>query len=508
MNRKKGTLIILILLALNLSVNGITVAFLYLVVFPLIPQIGQFAEIALQTLDSVSYGSLFKQTANYLSFIVPSIFAIVYSFPLILRYFWKETPLTESLQKRVISAPLNFALIGATGWIIGLGSNLAGLAITEEELNSLDVATMILSVLSIALTTFIYIYYAMEFLIARFVISDFISDNKISHLRTPFSNSVHFKFLMLFIATAGTPIILLSALILPGLENSHRLSLYMILLFLVLFVSIDVYILMSSFFRKQLKQMEKATAALRNSDYSQVIPLVSADEFGYLSESINQMGQELKEKEALRETFGRVVDPGVRDHLMNLSADPEGEKREVTILFTDIRSFTGISEKNSPETVVKMLNLYLQKITDIIQSNNGSVNKFIGDAVMAVFNAPIENLAHRESAITSARQILEQMKTLNAELELENLPQIEIGIGVHTGEAIAGTVGSRRRMEYTVIGDAVNVASRLESTNKSTGTKVLISEDSIVSSDSSLKKVGRIKVRGRELPIRVYTIQV
>jgi len=174
-----------------------------------------------------------------------------------------------------------------------------------------------------------------------------------------------------------------------------------------------------------------------------------------------------------------------------------GERQEVTILFSDIRGFTTISEKNQPEKVVKMLNDYFNTATKIIQKNEGAVDKFIGDAIMALFNAPVKNTSHADNALKTAIQMQKEFKKQN----------INAGIGINTGDAIIGNIGSSKVMDYTAIGDAVNTASRIQALAK-TG--------EIIITDSTYNKLKLNKpktttrlvtVKGKEKPIKIHVIK-
>ena len=187
--------------------------------------------------------------------------------------------------------------------------------------------------------------------------------------------------------------------------------------------------------------------------------------------------------------------------------EPGGERRNVTILMADIRSFTGLCEHNDPEVVTGMLNRYFSAMSVPIFKHDGMIDKFIGDAIMAVFGAPQEKSNNADNAILAAQEMLAQLAVLNSEFAKEGLPQLEIGIGIHSGEAIAGNVGSISCMDYTVIGDTVNVAARIESQTKALGYKLLISQSTAEQSQlDSLNKVANVRLKGRDKTIDLYSL--
>ena len=212
----------------------------------------------------------------------------------------------------------------------------------------------------------------------------------------------------------------------------------------------------------------------------------------------------------LRATFGRYVSPQILEHIL---AHPEkvhlgGERRELTILFSDIRGFTSISEAASPEEVVEMLNEYLTRMVDILLAHGGTLDKFIGDAVMGFWNAPAPDEDHARHAVACAVAMIEDTARLREQWEREGKAAIRIGIGVNTGDAVAGNIGAERVFGYTVIGDAVNLASRLESKNKDYGTEIIVSESTLARMGEGFTTVylDEVKVKGKEKAVKIYQV--
>ena len=186
-----------------------------------------------------------------------------------------------------------------------------------------------------------------------------------------------------------------------------------------------------------------------------------------------------------------------------------GEKRNMTFLFSDIRGFTPISEKykGNPEGLTRLINRFLTRMTDVIIANGGTIDKFMGDCIMAFWNAPITNKNHATLAVKSAIEMQKELKILNKELKKEKLPAINIGIGINTGEALVGNMGSEQRFDYSVIGDDVNLASRLESSSKELGSTLVIGHNTKSKTKGfKYKSLGEIKVKGKSEKIKVYTI--
>ena len=188
-----------------------------------------------------------------------------------------------------------------------------------------------------------------------------------------------------------------------------------------------------------------------------------------------------------------------------------GEKRDMTFLFCDIRGFTPISEKykGNPEGLTKLINRFLTRMTDVIIANGGTIDKFMGDCIMAFWNAPIEDPDHEQHAVQAAIDMQEALLKLNVQLAAEGLPTIAIGIGVNTGEALVGNMGSNQRFDYSVIGDAVNLAARLESSSKTLGKTLVVGEDTVKTAKLKyyFDYIDQITVKGKTEEIKVYTVK-
>ena len=227
----------------------------------------------------------------------------------------------------------------------------------------------------------------------------------------------------------------------------------------------------------------------------------------------NRFVKEFGLRQQIKKQFEHYLDPGM---VKKLQKDPSllklgGETRNMTFLFCDIRGFTPISEKykGNPGGLTKLINRFLTRMTDVIIANGGTIDKFMGDCIMAFWNAPIENVKHREMAVKSAKEMTLALTELNKDLKVEGLPQINIGIGINTGDALVGNMGSEQRFDYSVIGDAVNLASRLESSSKTLGKTIVIGEDTRRSIETlyPFDYIDSITVKGKTEEIKVYTIK-
>jgi adenylate cyclase len=206
------------------------------------------------------------------------------------------------------------------------------------------------------------------------------------------------------------------------------------------------------------------------------VPVISHDEFGIIANQTNQMIVNLKQKERIEKALGKYMSPTVANAILHNEQETQlgGRELNLAILFTDLRDFTPMSEKCSAQEVVSILNDYFTLVVRAVHKHGGVLDKFIGDAAMAVFGLDKED--DQENAVLAALDIQSNLAGLNEKLSARNLPQIRNGIGIHWGAVIAGNIGSEERLEYTVVGDAVNTSARLENLTKKLPSSVAISE--------------------------------
>jgi len=281
--------------------------------------------------------------------------------------------------------------------------------------------------------------------------------------------------------------------------------------FLSIFLGIGGAFLLAMFITGPIKKLVNAMLQVAKGDLNQAVKIRSKDEIGLLAWSFNQMTEGLREKERIKNTFNKFVSEDVAKAVL---ANPDalklgGEYKEVTMLFSDIRNFTSISEKMEAYEVVSMLNEYLTLMTDIVLKYKGVIDKYVGDEIMAVYGAPFPHENDPELAVRTAVEMLKVLEEWNNQRKEKGLIEISIGIGINTGRVIVGNMGSEKRMDYTVIGDNVILASRLCDTAGKRGLHYIIISESTYQYVKNIviaKKVEPIFVKGKEKPIQIYEI--
>jgi class 3 adenylate cyclase len=236
------------------------------------------------------------------------------------------------------------------------------------------------------------------------------------------------------------------------------------------------------------------------------LPVTSNEEIGALTARFNGMVEGLRERERIRETFGKYVSPSVASELLREAPDGhlDGRTAEATLMFTDIEGFTTLSERLAPADVIRLLNEYLPRVVEPIQRHGGVVNGFIGDGLFASFNMPLAIDGHAGRAVAAARDIqaaLEGFRTHDGHALVTR-------IGINTGPVVGGTIGAGERLSYTLLGDAVNAAARLEALNKEHGTRILLSEATAAAAGDAhaFVPVGETSLRGRAGRLRIFTL--
>jgi adenylate cyclase len=257
-----------------------------------------------------------------------------------------------------------------------------------------------------------------------------------------------------------------------------------------------------------LASLEGAMGEVAGGRFDTRCPVVSTDEIGRLTEGFNRMVHGLGERELLRETFGKYVSQEIRDEILAGRVTLEGQLLEATILFADLRDFTTWVESTDPREVVRDLNSYFTEMEAAIRGRGGLVLQYIGDEIEAVFGAPVDKPGHAEAAVRAALEMRARLAAWNAVRAAAGKPALRHGIGVHTGTVVAGTIGSSERLSYALVGDPVNLASRIQGLTKEFAADVLVSGATRerLGSDLPLRALPAARVKGRVAEVEVYAV--
>ena len=274
-------------------------------------------------------------------------------------------------------------------------------------------------------------------------------------------------------------------------------------------------LLVSAGVTRPVRRLLEGARAVEAGKLDEKVPITSKDEIGHLTTAFNQMVEQLRLKERIRETFGKYIDPRIVEGLIDrpmLAA--EGQRRVMTVLFCDLRGFTGTSEGMTPQGLVKVMNRYFSTMSSPIRDHEGIIDKYIGDAIMAYWGPPFtDDAAQARLASLAALKMLELVPQLRTDLPellgIRSLPHsFDLRIGIATGEVLVGSIGSEFMMNYTVMGDTVNLASRLEGANKEYGGRVLVSEATLAAASDAVeaREIDRVAVLGQNRAQGVFEI--
>jgi adenylate cyclase len=234
------------------------------------------------------------------------------------------------------------------------------------------------------------------------------------------------------------------------------------------------------------------------------------DEISLLAGAFNQMSEGLAERDQVRDLLGKVVSPAVAAELLRKEVTLGGEEREVTILFSDLRSFSTMCEARSAQEMLGVLNHYFTRMSAIVEAHHGVVDKYVGDAMMALFGAPLVGPDDADCALQTALEMSEALDQLNRDWQAQGRPALNFGIGINTDIVVAGNMGSQTRLNYTVIGDGVNLASRLETLTKTPeyGARIIVSQFTLEKAKGRYRtrRLGQVAVKGRQNPTEIYAL--
>ncbi|MDR2257603.1 MAG: HAMP domain-containing protein [Treponema sp.] len=279
----------------------------------------------------------------------------------------------------------------------------------------------------------------------------------------------------------------------------------------VLFISILCVWFFSKTISGPLKSLSAAAGKIKEGDFNIALQSRYRDEIGLLTESFVEMSRGLAERERLKDTFGRFINREIAEKAIKGELELGGETRQATVFFSDIRNFTAISEKMPAQDVVGFLNSYLYRMVNCVTKTGGVVDKFIGDAIMAIWGVPVSTGNPARDALACVRSALMMriaLQEYNQTRGSGNRPHLKIGCGINTGDVVAGQIGSKERMEYTVIGDTVNLASRTETLNKPFCTDILITENTwnLVKDYVITEEMPGVTVKGKAAPVRMFAV--
>jgi class 3 adenylate cyclase len=424
-------------------------------------------------------------------------------------------------RRRALQFPIALAAITFASWVLaGLVWGVAW-PLLAGRFSPTQSARLVFGITGIGgVVTTAFVFFASEHQ-WRLVLPGYFPDGDVSVMREVPRLGVRLRLLAAFLLLSLVPLSLLgvlsytraTALLTSGPHEAEAIVAGLIpaILFIVAVgvgASIALATLVASSVAWPLAEIERAMAAVEHGDLEQRCPVVANDEIGAVADGFNRMVSGLRERDRIKETFGKYVTPEIRDEILAGRVALEGQTVEVTILFSDLRDFTPWVEATDPREVLRDLNAYFTEMEQAITSHGGLVLQFIGDEIEAVFGAPIGTAAHATRALRAAVEMRTRLAAWNATRIRDGKPPLRHGIGLHTGTVLAGNVGSAKRLSYALVGDSVNLASRIQDLTKEAGTDILVSATTRARLDDSVpvRPLAATRVKGRSAEVEVYRL--
>lgn len=497
------------MLTVGTAAVGALLAFLFLTVINPLPQ----GEAPLQELTSG--GIILFVVVAAVAFPTLGLLSQRLSRPIQIWYerLQSGTPAAElpvDVARRVLNWPFINAAVLVLGWIpVAIFFGVA----FRSPINVIGISVS--AILTITVT------YAGTDLLWRRIIPVFFPDGQLSKIPA-YRLAVHRRLLWAFLLVGlVTPFLLITVSLSRSralIDSPNPEAVFRNLIVVQVFIlaasalaSVGTANFVTRAIIEPLRALQDAMGKVQENDLDARVPVTSNDEFGYLGERFNDMTAGLRRGEQLRRLFGLYVSPEVAQAAVETGAGLGGQLSECTIMFADLRDFTSLTERLAPEALVDLINRYMTAMVSIIVNHGGVVTRFGGDSILAVFGSPLNAMPdHAQQAVSAAFQMRQALQDFNQSAAGNpsangRQPVLENGIGIATGRVIAGNVGGKERIEYTVMGDAVNLASRLEGLTTDFGYPILISEETFNAvGPLNARQLPAVPVKGKAKPVTIY----
>ena len=460
-----------------------------------------FTRKSLRTLFEIAYGNLDIKTLEQ---------SEIYRFQ------------ASALQYPLIVSIVTFVAWITAGFIFGFMQHIIAAKIFQAKIPDLIFCLrrfLGISLLGGGITTMI-LYFVLESA-WRSYIPNFFPDGNLSHVKHVFKLNVQKRFLIVFLGITCIPFPIIGMTIYSkvmalnmadAIKRGHIISSMVGELVFIIAVSLAISLILAYLLSKSISvpllRIKDAIKEVENNNFNTRVEIVSNDEIGEVAEGFNLMIKSLKESQEVRDSFGKYVSKEIRDEIIAGNTSLDGEMKRVTLLFSDLRNFTGLVEKNHPKNVVKIMNQYFNEMTLAIKDYRGLILQYVGDEIEAAFGAPVGFDDHPEMAVKAALEMRKRLAMLNKKLEDQGFEPLAHGIGIHSGAVLAGNMGSQEWRTYTLTGDTFNSASRIEGLAKTYDCDIILSQTTynLLTESYHTKQLAPVKVKGKEDELIVYKL--
>ena len=420
-----------------------------------------------------------------------------------------DPELLNSARRRLLNEPYMVVIMDIFIW--GLGS-IMFLFMGSPRALSMGIAS--------GLITVMVAFFLVEHVSQHKLVPMFFPDGGLSKVKGAQSINLQIRLATLIFSVSIVPLAFIHLTIhqFRDMEISGKISPAMLadkihttiavesIVFMVMAILIGI--LFGHNLKKPVAEIIRTMRKVKKGDLKAKAIVYTNDEIGFAGETLNAMTEGLKERELIKDTFGRYVDSKVRDEILNGSIPLDGELKEATILFADLRNFTPLAETTPPKELVHLLNDYLNAMSVTIKKHGGLVLQFIGDEIEAVFGAPIYEPGHTYFALQAALGMRKRLEEINMIHSQQGYAALNHGIGIHAGKVLAANIGSPDRSAYSLIGDTVNLASRIQDLNKEFGTDILVSSRIAkdLANDFIFEPKPVVKLRGKSESVQTFAL--
>ena len=455
-----------------------------------------------------------------LAFIVPILIVLAYERP-IRRYLdlrYRQDPSAEpfagEVRKKLLNEPFFLIALDLAIWLAAAVIYPLVFWLCEGDLQR--VASTFITNLFTGLITVTVAFFVLEFHMQRRVVPFYFPEGGLYTVKGTMRMRIPIRLGAILLACNVIPCI---AVLSVAFSSSHLSrdpevllgQIQSSLLFnTLLFMAVGAWVvfLVSRNLTRPLQEITQVLRSVRHGVFDRRVKVTSNDEIGYAGDVINEMNQGLRERDFIRETFGKYVTSEVRDEILSGRLPLDGELKHATVLFSDLRNFTPMAEAHPPKEVVRIINAYFKEMTEAIQKHHGLVLQYVGDEIMAVFGAPLYRSDHPVLAVQAGLEMHRRLHLVNESLKERGVSPLSHGIGIHTGEVLAANIGSPDRLSYALVGDTVNLASRLQDLNKTFGTEIILSGATRdhLGANFSLHPLPPTQVKGKSQAVEIYSL--
>lgn len=415
----------------------------------------------------------------------------------------------QRAQQRVIHLPWWGMAIAAALWLLCIPVFLAALSAAPGRLNPRLLSDLPISFIIAGLIAITHGFFTIELISQRLFYPILFQHTRPTDVPHTLPLSLRGRTILTAVGGGICPIISLLLVMVAHSQNARDAWFAIAVGTVSIGFSLTTAWMGGKLVVEPIRALQRTAVAIASGDFNARVRLLRADEFGLLIAEFNQMALELQEKQVLQESFGRHVGQQVALKILRQDPDLSGTEQELTVLFADLRNFTQRCSSVPPQTIVALLNIFLSEMVEIVeQQHGGMVNKFLGDGFMALFGVGPEEQDHATRAVQAGCIMLQRLDQINRQLIVQTQDPLAMGIGIHTGRAVVGSIGSSRRLEYTAIGDTVNIAARVEALTKQVGTPLLFTESTRQALPLSLAiaPLPPQSIKGKADPLHIYTL--